>query len=64
MTTNQRLDRQMADLQEMSAILPSIRCGIEDLLSERDLLRAENARMQIEIQRLTLKLESAMRPPE
>jgi len=57
-----QLDRQVADLKEMSTTLTGISCGIDDLRAERDLLRAENARMQIEIQRLTLKLEQALQP--
>lgn len=56
------IDQQIGQLKTMSATLTGIGCSIDDLRAERDLLRAENARMQIEIQRLTLKLEQALQP--
>jgi regulator of replication initiation timing len=52
--TQQRLERDINQLKEMQAMLSSIDCSLKDLQAERDLLREENQRLQLEVARLKL----------
>ena len=56
------IDTYTASVSEMKNSLDSLEIKIVSVVSERDRLRAENARLQSEIQRLTLQLESALHP--
>ncbi len=56
------IDAYTASVSEMKNSLDSLQTKVVSVVAERDRLRAENARMQIEIQRLTLKLEQALQP--
>ena len=56
------IDTYTASVSEMKNSLDSLEIKIVSVVSERDRLRAENARLQNEIQRLTLKLEQALHP--
>jgi peptidoglycan hydrolase CwlO-like protein len=56
------IDTYTASVSEMKNSLDSLQTKVVSVVSERDRLRAENARLQNEIQRLTLKLEQALHP--
>jgi len=56
MTTDQRLDKQIADLKEMELSLSAIGNSIKQLIRERDFFKDENQRLQIEVARLQIRL--------
>jgi peptidoglycan hydrolase CwlO-like protein len=56
------IDAYTASVSEMKNSLDSLQTKVVSVVVERDRLRAENARLQSEIQRLTLKLEQALHP--
>lgn len=60
MTTNERLDKQLADLREMESTLSAIHVSMNALITERDLLRDENQRLQLEVARLRLAQSEAV----
>lgn len=60
MTTDQRLDKQLADLREMDSTLSAIHVSMTNLIRERDLLREENQRLQLEVARLRLGQSEAI----
>lgn len=60
MTTDQRLDKQIADLRQMESTLSAISASMTDLIRERDLLREENQRLQLEVARLRLAQPEAI----
>jgi uncharacterized coiled-coil DUF342 family protein len=54
MTTQQRLERDIQNLKEMHGMLIGLSCSIDELRAERDMLREENQRLQLEVARLKL----------
>jgi len=56
MTTDQRLDKQIADLKEMELSLSAIGNSIKQLIRERDFFKDENQRLQLEVARLQIRL--------
>lgn len=54
MTTEQRLNKEIADLREMQATLAILDLSMNQIMRERDLYRDENQRLQIEVARLRL----------
>lgn len=56
MTTNQRLDKQIADLKEMELSLSGIGNSMTQLIRERDLFKEQNQRLQLEVARLQIRL--------
>jgi len=56
MTTDQRLDKQIADLKEMELSLSGIGNSMTQLIRERDLFKEQNQRLQLEVARLQIRL--------
>lgn len=60
MTTQQRLDKELADLREMQASLASLELSMNQLMRERDLYRDESQRLQLQVARLRLASSEAV----
>lgn len=58
--TKTTLDREIRQLKELQIELTALGCKIDDLRGERDLLREENQRLQLEVARLRLAHSEAI----